>query len=174
MNFSEQIDLLWDNHIIEISVLVVLAIITIFRRKLSSNHEYRSSKTESIKSKIYSVNISYEAQLGKWSNKSIEKHISMVVTSNSNLNNISIDIIVNIVVHLNLNDIANLMRSSKQLLKDIRSDTVWEQLWIQTYGYMWQCEVIKTIRESKNIYWDPMKNFGPPQKVLKFEYQILL
>eukprot|EP00428_Durinskia_dybowskii_P062129 CAMPEP_0170386388 /NCGR_PEP_ID=MMETSP0117_2-20130122/17008_1 /TAXON_ID=400756 /ORGANISM="Durinskia baltica, Strain CSIRO CS-38" /LENGTH=472 /DNA_ID=CAMNT_0010642207 /DNA_START=298 /DNA_END=1716 /DNA_ORIENTATION=+ len=61
-------------------------------------------------------------------------------------------------------DIACFMSTSKKMFKEISSDAIWEQLWLQTYGAMWQHPAIRKIREGRGIYWDPLLNYGPPQQ----------
>ena len=148
------IEFIKKNHIIEICVLIILAVITIFRKKLSSNNKYRSNNENAVPVSKSNCNNNLNNKLGIMiNNHKMDKRYIFKSTASSNINNLSIDLIVNLVGYLETHEIVQLMCSSKQLLNDIRSDTIWEQLWIQTYGYMWQSEAIKKIREQKNIYW---------------------
>lgn len=137
-----------DYSVMELTTLFALALLTIYRKKLSSNHEYRESSPSTPRS---------------------NKHKRAVVVSESkrgsaSFPNISIDVMVNIVSYMTNHEIACIMSTSKKMYKEISSDAVWEQLWLQTYGSMWQHPEIRKIREGRGIFWDPLLNYGPPQQ----------
>lgn len=135
-------------------LFIVLVIITIYRKTLSSNDEYRKRR------KSYRLEELLKQQ---------EKNQKSAVTTNDNefkipLTKLSTELLINILSYLDNSAILRLMSTSKSLWIELRADVIWEQLWLQTYGDVWRNSKIRKIRESRGIYWDPLQNFGPPQQ----------
>jgi cytochrome b involved in lipid metabolism len=134
--------------VLEVATLLVLAIITVYRKKLSSNDEYRRKAPSTPKA-----------------NK--RKSIAVVCAlkhGSASFPEISSDVMVNIMSYLTNYEIGCVMGTSKKMYKEISADGIWEQLWLQTYGSMWQHPEIRKIREGRGLFWDPMLNYGPPQQ----------
>lgn len=136
--------------IYELVVFLVLIFITIFRRKLSSNDGYRSPSEENQSSSILDVIdiiIPVVPLPNTENNTIVSKHIIPHDGSITfDLLALDINILLNIVVYLNDSEIGKLAMSSKNLLKDACSDFVWKQLWIETFGAMWNHKKIVEIR----------------------------
>ena len=71
------------------------------------------------------------------------------------------ELLLQIVSYLPQQDIGPLSSASRVLAKDVKSDFVWEQLWIAAYGAMWGSENIRALREKRAISWDPLGRNGP-------------
>jgi len=130
-------------------LLFVLMCITIFRKRLSSNDEYRRGP-ETEKQAYCKKNPVV---------RPIDENKEKIA-----FNRLSSEVTINIVSYLNNQDISCLMSTSKKLYTELSIDCIWEQLWLQTYGSMWQHPEIRKIREGRGIFWDPMLNYGPPQQ----------
>ena len=130
-------------------LLGVLALLTVFRKKLSSNNEYRR-RPSTIK-QVTKKHHSNHTKVGKG-----KGHVSFT--------KFSTEVMVHIVSYMTNHEIACLMTTSKRMYREISMDAIWEQLWLQTYGAMWQHPEIRKIREGRGIYWDPLLNYGPPQQ----------
>jgi hypothetical protein len=162
--FSSVSSLVSKYYLIEIGIFIILWIITVNRRKLSSNDEYRKNNAEStdVKQK--------RAHGNKVNIEKEKKHTSSapIVAATDKpaicLSNFSTEVNINIMTYLTNHDIFSLMASSKRMYVDLSSDFIWEQMWIQTYAVMWQHPEIRKIRESRGIFWDPMQNFGHPHQ----------
>lgn len=152
-------------------VLAVLILITIYRRRLSSNDAYRDSTNARDKEEVQ--------QKGQIKPNEIFKSLANIIRkkagqqsrpstprndSSFSLHNLPVDIIINLVGYLNTSEIVKLMAVSKRMKFDLQSDTIWEQLWLQTYGSMWKTKTMKKLREDKGIFWDPLNNCGHPQQ----------
>lgn len=136
--------------VFEIITLFVLALLTVFRRRLSSNDEYRR-KAPNTKQ----INTKQNTQVIRSCDKGKRKIA---------FGALSPEVIIQIVSYLANHDIACLMATSHKMYKDISADFIWEQLWLQTYSAMWQHPEIRKIREGRGIFWDPILNYGPPQQ----------
>ena len=200
---------------VETIIFFALALITVFRKELSSNDAYRNpsnpNKLPSLPSmpnvpsldslhqislddcKIAlanTVEVAKDTLEGAGSQGSQafhsawDKYVSPVLEGNnlhemsdmqefkvtkrstarnrSLLSQLSEDILIKLVNYLNNREICALSAVSKQFSQIMKSDLVWENLWIKTYGAMWQSPAISTIREQRRILWDPFANWGPP------------
>ena len=223
------------DNILQISLLLILSVITIYRRRLSSNDEYRAKlranseevggrfRTSSgnmnnifgpsaLKRKANSgqslrklkpkpsttinsvfdsvVAAAIPAAAASLTGRSNQSQISITGTINStdgsasveptyglhnissnnfahnfmDLKELSADILLHIVGYLPDIDIVHLMVVSRHFLGELSSEHIWEQLWIETFGVLWQDPRIKRIRENRGIFWDPLLNFGPPKQ----------
>jgi hypothetical protein len=139
--------------IYECILFLVLIFITIFRRKLSSNDAYRSPE-ENQNNKILNVMETIVPVVP--CNGDHPKH-SIPQDGCINLDLICSDanILLNIVVYLSDTNIGKLALTSKNLRKDACSDFIWKQLWIETFGIMWNHKKVKEIRQIRGITWDP-------------------
>jgi len=151
-------------------ILFVLAVITVFRRKLSSNDEYRLKESNEIhqsKSSNPPLHVeitSLKPSLLMMSPLFGRKEVEVTAMESSGItgaftfefSEFSTEVIIQIACYLDDNDIGRLMAVSKQVYWELSADKIWEQLWIQTYGNMWQHAEVKKIREGRGILWDPM------------------
>jgi hypothetical protein len=135
--------------VLEIVILSLLALITLNRKKLSSNFEYRSIATKKviipISNAICSISTKNDIQ-------------TRCITD------LTLELTISILGYLNSYEILPLTRLSKKHKKLLENEKIWEQLWIQTYGEIWHNINIMTIRKSRGIYWDPLCNCGHPQQ----------
>ena len=136
--------------VVKVAVLLILIWITIFRKRLSSNDEYRGKKTA--EKQAY-------CKVSPVVDRTIDVGKEKIAFSR-----LSSDVTINIVSYLNNHDISSLMSTSKKMYTELSVDCIWEQLWMQSYGAMWQHPEIRKIREGRGIFWDPMLNYGPPQQ----------
>lgn len=145
--------------IYEFLVFLVLIFITIFRRKLSSNDGYRSPTEENQNNGILNVvDIIVPVLPLEITEKTIviPKH-SIPHDGCITFDRLCLDdnILLNIVVYLSDSNIGKLARTSKNLMRDVCSDFIWKQLWIETFGTMWNHEKVAEIRQIRGLTWNP-------------------
>ena len=130
--------------LIEFICFLILALITVFRKKLSSNDEYRHD----VSSLSVAVPAVTQNQIQKEKNgvvnclkintKASCQTTRQEITRSSSmcLDRLSLDdnILLNIITYLPERDIGHLILLSKLFLKSCTSDMIWEQLWKITYG----------------------------------------
>ena len=145
--------------VVELLCFLVLILITVFRRKLSSNDQYRS-ESDSVPP-INLVNNSSVAHFfsSVFDGKRAESAPSRLRLSDDGaicLEHISLDdnVLLNIVVYLSDCEIEKLTLTSKKFSQSCTSDFVWEQLWIMTFGAMWNDPNLVKIREMRGITWN--------------------
>lgn len=182
---------------VEICVLFVLAVLTLFRKDLSANRSYRSRSSSHRKR----LSIDYTEYLNDLRNTDWNNYVSKlatdietkITTSIPDLNPLTIspvfhqnrpdfnflqlnrDIMLLVVECLSNTEISRFSCVSKYFASLLSSDFIWEQLWIYRYGKIWQHPLIKSVRTCRNIRWDPYNNWGPPSQgwkifVQEFEY----
>ena len=150
--------------LIEMFCFLILALITVFRKKLSSNDEYRHDvSSPSITAPTVASNQFQKEKNGvkclernaKTSSPPSRQEITFI--SSMCLDRLSLDdnILLNIIIYLPDRDIGHLTLSSKNFLKNCTSDMIWEQLWKITYGTMWAHERFTEIRKIRGILWNP-------------------
>ena len=150
--------------LIEMICFVILALITVFRKKLSSNDEYRHD--DSASSVTAPTVASNQLQKEMNGDKCLERNAKtrsppskqeITLISSLCLDRLSLDdnILLNIIIYLPDRDIGHLTLSSKNFLKNCTSDMIWEQLWKITYGTMWAHERFTDIRQIRGILWNP-------------------
>lgn len=163
---------------IQLLLLLVLGLVTVFRKRLSSNDSYRTistakpssasqpafgsdttSKTESAAGAPEPMKGGFVATASAFGHSTGG---AVYKRGQSRLERLNADLLLYVVQYLHNDDIITLQYVSKELLIGCRSDALWEQLWRMTYGRMWNH--FSNIRMEKNIRWDPMLNFGPPQQ----------
>lgn len=99
--------------------------------------------------------------------------------SQDNLSALSPDLLLCIITYLSLSDIGPLSSLSRGLAKDVKSDFIWEQLWLQNYSQMWHSTEIRRLRDRRNIQWSPLEpkdqngkergsSYTPPQGWFRF------
>ena len=165
------IELIW------ILSFLVLALITIFRRQLSSNDGYRlaneNDKTdERTHSKIYTElpnkirgNILHERK-----KDSTDIQIS--------LDDLSLELLLNIVTFLPRTQISKLSQVSKVLYNYARSDFIWKQLWLLEYGELWKHPTIIKTCMIRNIQFPlsdkSFSTFQPKNswRIFYFEFEL--
>ena len=151
--------------LIEFICFLILALITVFRKKLSSNDEYRHD----VSSLSVAVPAVTQNQIQKEKNGAVNclkinttascqttrQEITRI--SSMCLDRLSLDdnILLNIITYLPERDIGHLILLSKLFLKSCTSDMIWEQLWKITYGPMWAHERFTEIRKIRGILWNP-------------------
>ena len=146
---------------VELLCFLVLVLITIFRKELSSNDGYRKDVDVNLShaedEKLLSVktrNVADEANIGRLSSNSTS---SVETTPNSSicLSRILSDenLMLNIFLYLSDSDIKRVALLSKTLLSESTSDFIWEQLWILTFGPMWSNKSFCEIRKIRGITW---------------------
>ena len=146
--------------VVELLCLSVLILITVFRRKLSSNDQYRRETSKPplhiAVSKSGMAPFIVSLIKGK-DEKSSPSKLQSSVDAAICLERISLDdnILLNILVYLSDVDIGKLSLTSRSLSGNCTSDFVWEQLWIMTYGAMWNDSNVVKIREIRGITWNP-------------------
>jgi cytochrome b involved in lipid metabolism len=59
-------------------------------------------------------------------------------------------------------EILQLSRTCKNLLIYLNSDQIWELLWKKDFSKIWNDPLIKTLRDKRNIKWDPNLDNLPP------------
>ena len=59
-------------------------------------------------------------------------------------------------------DIGPMSSVSRGLAKDLKSDFIWEQLWLQHYGEMWRSEKVQALRKRRGITWSTGPCPTPP------------
>lgn len=183
--------------LVEFICFLILALITVFRKKLSSNDEYRHD-VKSLSDTIPAVTLNQIPQKAREGTTCIESNSKtsclssrqeMTQSSSICLSILSLDdnILLNIITYLPDRDIGQLALLSKLFLKNCTSDMIWEQLWKVTYGTMWAHERFAEIRRVRGIVWNPtmgcdylgeldtdnpfqnkISNFRPPQGWLHF------
>lgn len=153
--------------IVELLCFLVLALITIFRKKLSSNDGYRNEARrvpdESIQSTVTSTRGRTATFVCGAENQCFNPQSKLLAASLDGsicLSSLLLDenILLNVVNYLADADIGQLASSSKCLHRDCTADFIWEQLWMVTFGVMWRDDGIAEIRRIRGIQWDPMKN----------------
>lgn len=182
--------------LLEGTIFVVLATITIFRKQLSSNDRYRSDhttkKTSTARIPVISTpsedepNVSLVDYFPSGPTTSFV-HIFNDVTGNSfkrsssfNIDNklqgftlttLSHDSLLHIVEMLDFTDIIALSSVNRRLRSTLNEDWVWAQLWRVRYLPMWQHPKIVSIREKRSILWDPTKILHQPKQGWKDFYR---
>lgn len=172
LNFLYEVPL-WESLI-----FLILTVITVYRKRLSSNDIYRqqasrqqlfrlppsldldrsrvllSKYNRMLQNMIFSQN---KADLGSSSKDAEDKAASC------SLNRLSSDLLVHLLGYLETHEIVSVSLTSVEMRRSFTSDMLWEQLWRSTYADHWRHESIAAIRRAREIYWDPIDNFGPPQ-----------
>lgn len=179
----------------EVCILVVLIMITIYRRRLSSNHEYRGKQTRHKGTKRQPLELStmistsskriVEEQprrlykmilsLPKRISTTIDEQIFLTFDENEDYNNgknhtrsiltkLTPELIYHVLHFLPTDDIVRMGLTSRKYYSLIISNNMfWEHLWVQTYSYLWNHHAIRKIRQEKQLFWDPLLNYAPPQ-----------
>jgi hypothetical protein len=151
--------------------LLILTLITIFRKRLSSNDEYRQPLPQPKHPNPYGLE-QPRLLLSKYNqliqNMIFSPHKPDYRASGSGaescpLNSLSSELLVHLLGYLDTHEIVTASISSTSMRESFTADVVWEQLWRVTYGAHWRQPMIKTIRQGRDIHWDPFENFGPPQ-----------
>ena len=169
-------------HLVEFICFLILALITVFRRKLSSNDEYRHDISSSsvavpaVASNLFSKKRSEGITCLESSTRPGCLPSRQEITQSSSMcfGRLSLDddILLNIITYLSDRDIGQLTLSSKLLLKNCTSDIIWEQLWKITYGTMWTHERFTEIRKIRGILWNPIMrddSLGGPYAIYPIE-----
>jgi hypothetical protein len=155
--------------IVELLCFLVLALITIFRKKLSSNDEYRNEARKTPDEIITSNATSTRSRTASFClrgenhyNNAQPKLLAASHDSSICLSSVLLDenILLNVVNYLADADIGQLASSSKCLHRDCTADFIWEQLWMLTFGVMWCDDDLVEIRRIRGILWNPMKDIA--------------
>lgn len=73
------------------------------------------------------------------------------------LSRMSSDLLLVICEFLVPADIGRLSSVSRTLAKDCKADFIWEQLWLQNYGAMWEDEKVRELQRCRGIVWSPRR-----------------
>ena len=163
----------------EAVLLTSLVLITIFRRRLSSNDAYRRNPSGNTNLSLLLRRIYQRAEGGgdkspvkATPNRSISDLADRISPSSS-------DILLHIINFLPRQDIGQLASTNRGLHREILSDAVWRQLWMQRYRSFWNDHRIREIRRIRGIEWDPtdIESFVPKKSwlcfYLEFEFSCL-
>ena len=144
--------------VVELLCFLVLILITVFRRKLSSNDQYRSESDSVPPSNLGNNSSVAHFFSSVFDGKLVESTPSRRRSNDSAicLGHISLDdnVLLNIVVYLSDSEIEKLTLTSKKFSQNCTSDFIWEQLWIMTFGAMWNDPNLVKIREMRGITWN--------------------
>ena len=141
--------LLW-----EAIFFLFLVVMTIWRRKLSSNDGYRAEETSTLSLPPFIVNSLMKATNGK-------KNDCINVTDNNSLkkpswlDRLPSDVLLHLINFLPRVDVGHLATVNKNLCRDTLSDTIWRQVWMQRYRQLWEDSRIVEIRRLRGVEWDP-------------------
>lgn len=151
--------------VVELLCFLVLALITIFRKKLSSNDGYRNEGKKNLEEIVPSnvasthirsiiCNVGAENHCHYTQSKSPTASLDGTICLSSVL--LDENILLNVVNYLADIDIGQLASSSRCLHRDCTADFIWEQLWMLTFGVMWCDNELAEIRRIRGISWNPM------------------
>lgn len=154
----------------EAVILLILTVITIFRRRLSPNDTHRSRKAAGKQplslQRSYSPSMLMEKYTMLWNVFSTSQQVVRTVKpgeqTHSKLNNLPTDILVHFLCYLETHEIIAISLTNVTLRSLYTSSDLWEQLWLVTYGTHWNSPPIKQLRFAREIYWDPCAQFGAP------------
>jgi len=173
----------------EATVAVLLILLTIFRRKLSSSSEYgirltwRWGWTDSYATSIYRYFINlifqhYHTQSSgdikgdrRWDANfiaggtgTVSPDRELIIDSKRQLSDLSVEILINIFSHLRTVDVIKTKLLSRSMLAAVSDECIWKQMWMNSFSSMWSDPNIKRIRLERNITWDPnIAPYRPPQ-----------
>ena len=148
--------------LIETLTILFLTCITLWRKDLSSNRDYRSEKaTETTCSKKYIIKpITLKRNVS--SSRSLrDGSLSLIDLLRKN------DVVMHIIFYLDnysISSIAVTCKSLYEILNGDGSSIIWEQLWSNRYNAWWHQEDILKLRMYRGIAWDPSTNWGPPSQ----------
>lgn len=173
------VDFLYAVPMWEALFFLVLTLITVYRKRLSSNDIYRQQKKSHQKnqaSQFASIDLEQSRIFLKKYNKLLQNMVFSPyrpeyrpISTNAGCNNkslfkrLSTEMLVHVMGYLETHEIVLTSISSTDMRETFTSDLLWEQLWISTYGEHWQHDAIVELRKGRDIFWDPAENFGPPQ-----------
>lgn len=138
--------------------VLVLCLITIYRRQLSSNDEYRKQPVATAQKKQTNAPLSPRPRGNSTATAMSQSKGSI------SFSGLSSEILIKFVSYLPTIDIVRLTMVSKLLARELSQDTLWEQLWLETFGDMWRSAPITELRLGRGIYWDPFENCAAPQQ----------
>jgi hypothetical protein len=152
-------------------LLMVLTVITIFRRRLSSNHEYRLKASKQISRRSIEPDHSAAflhtySQIVKtmiFSPHKPDYSLASIQCTDCPLNQLSTELLVHLLGYLDTHEVVTISITSTKMRENFTSDIIWEQIWRVTYGTHWRQTAIRKLRRGRGIHWDPVENFGPPQ-----------
>ena len=160
--------------IVYFGVFMLFLTATVLRKKPSDDDEMEGTpggNSNNSKSNNYNSNICDEHDAFIVTKKDptliySKRSIEILLSFNT-------DIHLTIATYLHTNDIISLSVSCITLYEELSDDLIWEQLWILRYSNIWTD--FHDIRLLREIHWDPMCNWGPPQSgwfvfYLEFEY----
>ena len=170
--------------VIEVLILFCLTLITIFRRQLSSNDQYRvdgdtiqstitiSPTVSSIIDELIDASKDTTSSLKKYINtrnllnkqnknnniteKNNEHNLNHQFTNSSSfIFPIPNELLLHIITYLNIVDLHKLMIVSNASLKLLKSDYIWKQLWFKNFGSnLWKNSCMIEIKNIRNIEWN--------------------
>jgi hypothetical protein len=184
---------IYDLPFVEGAILLILATITVYRKRLSANDKYRSPNITASKAVIHEnmrqssrsngrttmvdffpdlpttsfahvVQSAYQLSKPKSKDEALS-NIRQNFPDRIGFNSLTQDNLWHLIELLPTEEIYRLSASCKSLRDELyRNDSLWERLWISRYTDLWQHPAIRAIREKRAIFWDPAKNYGNPQQ----------
>lgn len=184
---SKLVDLLLSENFWKIVFALGLFMITLFRKRLSSNHVYRQGgRRRSASRQGLSGGGSHAVPGSTLSSRGVVEHSrgsqqdkgivsifspcrpSFLAKKKSNshcaLTDLAPELLVQVLLYLETHEVVNISMTSSQMRQEFTADYIWQELWQETFGLHWNYPAIKTIRERRGIYWDPKPKSKAPLK----------
>ena len=143
--------------ILEIFIITLLLSVVIFRRQLINKlisilpYKMKSNKETSYKNHSNTI----KKISNKYNLTIMSKKIDYTNTNIFSSEVLSDDIMLNIISYLTKYDVLIFSSTSRDLLVYLHSNVVWEYIWYNTYGRIWNDPLIREIRRLRNIKFDP-------------------
>eukprot|EP01039_Chlorochromonas_danica_P003587 gene3587-3928_t len=188
---SKIVDLLLSENFWKIVFALGLFMITLFRKRLSSNHVYRqggrrrsasrqglsagggsNSGSNAVPGSTLSSRGMLEHTRGSHQDKGIvsifsSRRPSFLAKKSSThcaLTALAPELLVQVLSYLETHEVVNISMTSSKMRQEFTADYLWQELWRETFGKHWHYPAIKTIREHRGIYWDPKSKSDAPLK----------
>lgn len=127
--------------VLEICLFLVLAVITVYRKKLSSNDEYRDQpKQKLLKNRISSM-----------------KRTSTAEPSGQELGSLSDELCFAIALYLLPEEIAQLSQCNQHLYNKLQHEQFWREKWVSTFGSVMREQFIVDLCRDRGITLDHMQ-----------------
>lgn len=91
--------------------------------------------------------------------KNLDNQIDTVdCSAQLSIHDLSGDGFLHVILYLSGPDIAAMALINRSFSKEMRSDFIWEQVWLLYYGDLWTDHRIRSIRKKRGINWCPFQN----------------
>lgn len=135
------------------ALLLVLALITVFRKKLSTNHEYRSLELRPQKKKNHNLpGINLGSILQRVRN---QEKPSVPSGQKCSLSHLTQELLFHIADYLDTESIVRLSACSRGLRRDLLSDSLWRNLFLQTLQPILTHPVAAELLLDRGVSWSP-------------------